>query len=176
MPLVLIKEDGTGKVDANSYASSGDGDAYFEGHLYASAWTAASTANKEKALVFATRLIDSQYQFNGVKANDDQALQWPREDCRDPDADGWLGGKVLPDVVPTLVVQATCEMARELLILDRTTAPPGEGISAVWTSTDGTRYSKWDARPIISHVAQAMLAKYGALVKERAGAVRLTRV
>ena len=79
------------------------------------------------------------------------------------------------DVVPKGVVDATCEMAKELLILDRTLAPPGEGISAVWTSTDGTRYSKWDTRQIISHVAQAMLAKYGALIRQRSGPVRLTR-
>ena len=36
MALVLVKEDGTGKSNANSYADVADGDAYFEGHLYAS--------------------------------------------------------------------------------------------------------------------------------------------
>ena len=85
MALTIIKEDGTGKVDANSYANVADGDAYFDGHLYATAWTAATTGNKEKALVFATRLIDSQFQFNGWRSHDNQALQWPRERCPDPD-------------------------------------------------------------------------------------------
>ena len=112
MALTLIKEDGTGKVDANSYANAADGDAYHDGHLYASAWTAASTANKEAALVFATRLIDSQYQFGGVRAHSTQALQWPREGCHDPDADGWAGGTVPDEVVPKAIVEATCEMAR----------------------------------------------------------------
>jgi len=32
------------------------------------------------------------------------------------------------DKVPKAVVQATCEMARELLIVDRTAAPVGEGL------------------------------------------------
>ena len=183
MALTLIKEDGTGKVDANSYANVADGDAYFDGHLYASAWTAASTGNKEKALVFATRLIDSQFQFNGWKAKDEQALQWPRENCPDPDKGQSavillrLRGAnfVDVDVVPKGVSDAACELARELLILDRTTAPPGEGLSYTYTGTDGTGYSKRDARPIISHVAQAMLAKYGGLVSEGSGAVRLVR-
>src|SRR5262249_34125730 len=143
MAMTLIKEDGTGKVDANSYANAADGDAYFDGHLYASAWAAAITANKEKALVFATRLIDSQYQFNGSRTKSDQALQWPREDCRDPDAGDFSDGMVRNDVVPSPVVNATCEMARELLITDRTVAPAGEGISATWTDTGGTKYSKW---------------------------------
>src|SRR5688572_12267975 len=112
MPLVLIKEDGTGKVDANSYASVADGDAYYDGHLYATAWTAATLANKEKALVFATRLIDAEYQFAGWKSHESQALQWPRGSCLDPD-----GTEDLPsDAVPKAVVDATCELARELLI------------------------------------------------------------
>src|SRR5215207_7189795 len=149
MPLVLVKEDGTGLPNANSYATAADGDAYFDGHLYASAWTAAITANKEKALAFATRLIDSQFQFNGARTNEDQALQWPREGCHDPDADGWAGGTVLPDVVPALVVQATCELARELLIVDRTAAHAGEGISSTWNDVSGTSYNKWDTRPIV---------------------------
>jgi len=181
--LTLIKEDGTGKVDANSYADAVDGDAYHEGHLYATAWTAATTQNKEKALVFATRLIDSQYQFNGWRAHDERGLQWPRDHCPDPDKG--LGALVLLrllgasfvdfDVVPKAVVDATCEMARELLILDRTTAPPGEGISYTYAGTDGTGYSKRDTRPIISHVAQAMLGKYGGLIGGGSGAVRLVR-
>jgi hypothetical protein len=175
MALVLIKEDGTGRADANSYANAADGDAYHDGHLYAATWTAASAANKEKALVFATRLIDSQYQFNGFKANSAQALQWPREDCHDADADGWAGGTLSETAVPKAVADATCELARELLIVDRTAAPVGEGIVATWTDVSGTKYDKRDTRPIISHVAQAMLAKYGSLIKARSGVARLQR-
>ena len=84
MSLILIKEDGTGKVDANSYAAAADGDAYHDGHVYASVWTASTTGNKEKALVMATRLIDVSYQFNGFKKGSAQALQWPRERALDP--------------------------------------------------------------------------------------------
>jgi hypothetical protein len=176
MPLTLVKEDGTGRSDANAYASLLDGDAYHDGHLYATAWTAASNANKEKALVFATRLIDSQYQFNGTRSKSTQALQWPREDCRDPDADGWNGGTVASNAVPKAVVEATCEMARELLIADRSAAPTGEGIIATWTDTGGTKYAfPEDKRPIISHVTQAMLTKFGTLIKRKGGAVKLVR-
>src|SRR5690348_9503560 len=95
MALTLVKEDGTGRTDANSYASAADGDAYHDGHLYATAWTAASTGNKEKALVFATRLIDSQMQFNGFRANGGQALQWPRVNCPDPDRASWTFSALL---------------------------------------------------------------------------------
>ena len=183
MALILIKEDGTGRSDANAYANAADGDAYHEGHLYASAWTAATTASKEAVLVFATRLIDSQFQFAGSRASETQALQWPRVGCFDPDK---LPSSVLSvlllaspfvsaSVVPKAVRDATCEMARELLLVDRTASPAGEGLKYQNVGTTQTGYDKGDTRPVISHVAQAMLAKFGALVNSRSGAVRLVR-
>lgn len=172
MALTLIKEDGTGQTDANSYASAADGDAYHDGHLYASAWTAATTGNKEKALVLAPRLIDSQFQFDGAKGKSTQALQWPREDCPDPDG---AGDSMASDAVPKAVVDASCEMARELLIVDRTAAPAGEGLRYENVGTTQTGYDKKDTRAVISHVAQAMLAKFGTLINSRSGAVRLVR-
>ena len=197
MALTLIKEDGTGKADANSYASVTDADAYFDGHLYASAWTGTTADSKAAALVMATRLIDAEYQFNGFRAHDVQALQWPREKCPDPDASlvsvsvlGWVGDNfVEPDLVPAPVVRATCEMARELLIADRTASPAGEGLDTVTaahathassgtgsdSTSSSTKYSKSDTRPVISRVSQAMLSKFGALVDGGSGAVRLVR-
>ena len=76
--------------------------------------------------------------------------------------------------VPAAVAQATCEMARELLVADRTAAPPGGGIESAQTAHSGhdasgsgsssdswtTKYSKADARPIVSHVAQAMFGEF----------------
>ena len=41
--------------------------------------------------------------------------------------------------------------------------------------TPSIRYSKPDTRPIMSHVAQAMLAKYGSLTSGGSGTVRLMR-
>lgn len=177
MALTLIKEDGTWRVDANSYADVADGDAYFDGHLYATQWTAATQANKEKALVFATRLIDAERQFKGVKATDTQALQWPRANCPDPDAAAESGAAAVlaSDQVPSAVVKATCELAKELLIQDRTTAPPGEGLIAQWTDTSGTKYSKSDKRPVLSYLVQSLLAKYGASVRRGNSVVRLLR-
>ena len=57
--------------------------------------SAASAAQKDAALalVMATRLIDASVQFNGRKASDCQALQWPRAGC--PDVDSPSHGLVL---------------------------------------------------------------------------------
>jgi hypothetical protein len=184
MALVLIKEDGTGKPDANSYAAVADGDSYHDAHLYASTWTAAVTASKEKALVMATRLIDAWYQFNGFKRLSTQALQWPRRECRDPDNNsGVIPGLLLArgpyldeTKVPPTVVFATCEFARELLKADRTDDPEGEGITQLTvTGAVGIIFDKRDRQPVVPYVAQAMLAKLGTLLSPKGHTVRLVR-
>jgi hypothetical protein len=172
MPLTLIKEDGTGKADANAYANVADGDAYHAGHLYASAWTAASADQKAVALVMASRLIDAEYQFGGTRSVATQSLQWPREDCPDPDA----GDMVAETMVPKAVVEAACELARELIIADRTAAPAGEGLKYYNNAGVQTGYDKTDTRPIIPAVVQALLAKFGSLTKAKSGTVKLVRV
>jgi hypothetical protein len=181
--LTLTKEDGTGKADANSYASVADGDVYHDGHLYATAWTGASADQKVVALVMATRLIDAEYQFNGTRTTAGQSLQWPRAMCPEPDNVHVPISVLLPipydyvqyDKVPKAVVQATCEMARELLIADRTTTPAGEGLKYQNVGTTQTGYDKTDRRPVLSQVAQVMLAKYGSQISAKSGAVRLMR-
>jgi hypothetical protein len=171
MALLLIKENGSGLANSNAYANAADGDAYHEGHLYATAWTAATAEQKDAALVMATRLIDAEYQFGGVKATFVQALQWPRAECRDVDGDDELPS----NAVPRAVRDATCEQARELLIVDRTAAPEGEGLKYFFNAALQTGYDKNDKRPVISGVAQSLLAKLGELLNRKSGAVRLVR-
>ncbi len=184
MPLVLIKEDGSGLANANSYADAAEGDAFHEAHLYGTDWTAASLATKTAALVFATRLIDAHYQFRGFKAHDMQALQWPREFARDDDA---LHNRVFlslasrdeyfaNNVVPKVLRDATIETARELIKANRTEDPDGEGLATMaLTGTLSLTFDKSDRRPVIPHVAQAMLSKLGQYLNSTSGVVRLVR-
>ena len=183
MALTLIKEDGTGKAYANAYADLADANAYYDGHLYATAWTSASDDQKAVALVMASRLIDAEFQFNGTRTTANQALQWPRAMCPEPDNVHVPISVLLPipydyvqyDTVPKAVVQATCEMARELLITDRTAAPAGEGLKYYNNAGTQTGYDKTDKPAVLSQVAQVMLAKYGSQISARSGAVRLIR-
>jgi len=184
MALALIKEDGSGKVDANSYADVADGDAPHEAHLYATDWTGASTPTKTTALVFATRLIDAHYQFRGFKAHDAQALLWPREFARDDDAlrVSGLGGLISRDeyfdsnVVPKLLRDATIETAREFIKANRADDPDGEGLASMSISgTLSMTFNKSDRPPVIPHVAQAMLSKLGDYLSRGGGTARLVR-
>jgi hypothetical protein len=184
MALTLIKEDGTGKPDANSYAAVADGDAYHDGHLYAATWTAATNANKEKALVMASRLIDGLFQFNGFKRLSIQALQWPRRECRDPDnSNGVVPGLLLgrgpfldETKVPVLVVNATCELARELIKQDRTDDPDGEGLRALdLVGSVKLEFDPPDRPPVVPSLVQTWLGKFGEYVARSKGMARLVR-
>jgi len=184
MPLVLIKEDGSGLANANSYADVAEGDAYHEAHLYATEWTGASTATKTAALVFATRLIEAHYQFRGFKASDDQGLQWPRDMARDDDASRDVTFPSLSsreeyfasDIVPKLLRDATIETARELIRANRADDPDGEGLATLaLTGLLSITFDNSDRAPVIPHVAQAMLSKLGEYIRSRAGMARLIR-
>lgn len=73
-------------------------------------------------------------------------------------------------------MNATCELARELILVDRTAAPPGEGQKYYNNGSTQTGYDKTDKRPVIPPLVQAMPAKYGLLLNTKSGAVKLVRV
>jgi hypothetical protein len=185
MPVTLVKEDGTGLANANSYASAADGDAYHGKHLYASAWTAATTGNKEIALMMATRLLDACYQWNGFRRNNSQALQWPREACADPDRrnvrfvalDTVIGPFVENNVVPQVVIDAACELARLLLVADRTAEWDGQGYKQlVVVGALQITFDPSTAAQILPPLLRASLSKFGVLLFPGKGTAKLVRV
>jgi hypothetical protein len=175
MPLTLIKEDGTGRSDANTYASEADADTFFAGHLYPDFWVApVNQTRRTAALAMATAIIDAEWQFHGARAVEGQALQWPRAEC--PDRDGEAGASVASDLVPAAVMNATCQLALKLLQTDRTTDPAGEGIFSEWTEFTGKKYDASTRRPVLPPWVQSYLLKYGVPIRRAPSMVKLTRV
>lgn len=128
MPLTLILEDGTGKADANSYASVAEGNAYHDAHLYSDAWTTANDARKAVALVMATRSLNAAVEWFGMRGGALQALEWPRYGVERKDV-GDIGATWPENAVPVPVKNATCELARELLSANRTADADTRGIA-----------------------------------------------
>jgi len=105
-----------GAVDADSYATVAEADAYHATHLYASDWTSAVTATKEKALQMAARLLDGMPgAWTGAAAASDQALRWPRTGMLNID-----GFSIDETEVPVRLKNAQAEFARQLIAGDRT--------------------------------------------------------
>jgi len=64
---------------ANSYATLAAANTYFETVPDSSGWDNKTTDQKNRALIAATRWIDS-LNYYGVRCNTGQSLKWPRND------------------------------------------------------------------------------------------------
>jgi hypothetical protein len=119
--MALIVEDGTGKADAESYASVTYFDAYWVAHGSPVDLVGIVTPAKESALRYGALDLDAEWDWNGAIANLAQALAWPRTNAWDNE-----GRLLAPDVVPVVIQYANCEKARLHLI--------GDGLNAVETA------------------------------------------
>lgn len=105
--MALVVEDGTGKVDAESYVSVADCKSYLDARGR-TAWGQLTLAAQEASLRNATDYLDAKYglRVNGWKFNPDvQALIFPRE--------GIVIDRVYldPAPLPPQLIKACCEAA-----------------------------------------------------------------
>ena len=111
MAVTLIKEDGTGLANANSYADAADALAYMETTGRKSVWTAFSANDRLSALIVASAYMDDVYAARYLgelnePTQDTQALQWPRQGLLYPS-----GALILPADIPPEIAQACAEFA-----------------------------------------------------------------
>lgn len=108
-----------GGASANSYITEAAADAYVaEGRLHTSAWDAATSATKERALIWATTLLDVSFDWFGHKRTIEQELRWPRSGVADLD-----GEYIDADTLPELLQEATVDLGILLIGSDRTKTP-----------------------------------------------------
>ena len=95
-------------ASANSYVTLAEADSYFETIPDSSTWTTKTTDQKNRALISATRWIDS-LNFYGDRCDNGQALKWPRTDvsCDGVEADATY--------IPADIQAATAETAQALI-------------------------------------------------------------
>jgi hypothetical protein len=102
-----------GGTAANSYVTVAEADTYFDGRLYATAWTEDATEDdKIKALITATDRLDRE-DYYGYRWEEDQRLKWPRSGVATDD-----GVEIAFDEIPRQLKDATCELALALLGTD----------------------------------------------------------
>lgn len=85
-----------------------------EGRLNSDSWDNATTDEQNRALVEATREIDSLVGWVGRRVDDVQALSWPRYNAEIPDAGSdWYFSET---EIPQAVKNATMELAFQFLV------------------------------------------------------------
>lgn len=161
MPTII---DATvGGANSNSYVTTDEATAYFAQRLRSSAWTAASTEDKEKALIMACRHIEAARPMIergslGTYAPyvSTQALSFPRKV-------DWVSGTGY--VIPAPVKHAQCEEALALLArgaeTERRRALQADGVASFSVDGLSESYGPAGARhPIESSEARALIAPY----------------
>jgi hypothetical protein len=113
--MALVLDSTPGGSLANSYASLAEAENYHLAHAYPTVWEDAIDDERNRALVTATRLLDTLIEWDGWVATPTQALLWPRVGLV-----GANGYPILPTVIPEPLKWATAEFARQLLSSDRT--------------------------------------------------------
>lgn len=112
MALILVTT--AGAVNANSYASLADAEAYALTIPSVGDWATATDVQKNAALAQATRMMDN-LTWNGWRAlHLVQALQWPRAGVADRE-----NYYMDPATIPAKIRDACCEFALRLVADDR---------------------------------------------------------
>ena len=148
--MSLIVEDGTAKVDSESYCSVASADAYHAARSNAT-WGDLDPDVKEAALRSATDYITQTYsgRWSGDRRTTTQALDWPR--LNSPILDSPLTNFRPSNSVPGELVKATAELAYRAssapLTADLTRETSSETVDAISVSyvAGGARQTQYAA-------------------------------
>ena len=100
-------------VGVDSYVTLSEANSYWLDRNNTT-WSAASDAQKEKAIREATQYIDGAYTFIGYMTSTSQSLAWPRAGATV--CEGNFEGRTIDsDVIPAQIKAATSELALEAL-------------------------------------------------------------
>lgn len=143
MAVVLDADVNSGTF--NCYATLAEANDYHSTRLHNDAWLNAGSSDKNKALMWATRQLDTM-RWRGVRTIGTQNLEFPRKGLSYYESDTYGIGAENYDVagigfftkveiddatIPQFLKDATCELAMYLLDSD-TTAPSGtEGFKRI---------------------------------------------
>ncbi len=112
-----VLDSTVGGEAANSNASLEQAQAYMDTLVplsLADAWNDAGEEEQNAALISATRQLDTWFEWYGFVASSSQMLLWPRSGVV-----GLNGYLVSTSVIPQGIIDATAELARQMLTSDR---------------------------------------------------------
>lgn len=141
-----------GAIDANSYVTRAEADAYFTDRMHSSAWTALGTEVKDQLLITSSQMLDWYINWKGDKTSTTQAMRWPRTGAIRPD-----GTVIDDDVIPPEVKVASYEQALANIEEDRTGDDPLAGIGELRAASlkikaGAEKPNQTNAKPVPSHI------------------------
>ena len=156
MAVTVTVEDGSGVANANSYVTIAEVDAWVLTNPHDTTWTALTDAAKNGYAVMAFRVLNEQMNWDGWQIDADQALDLPRSGMVDKN-----GNSIDNDEIPTEVKNAQCELARLLVIEDRTADPDTAGFKEIGVGSIKLVIDKADRVPTLASAVFIMLSSFG---------------
>lgn len=162
MPTVITTPKAT---NANSYISRAEATAYLtDSRLHASTtWIASDDDDKDRAIIWATALLDAYTDWRGWRTTSTQVLRWPRSGITNSD-----GILLDVDTIPTLLKNVTAELAYYIIQSDRTKDPALLGlglkkarVDVISIEVDATRREQ-----IVPRYIAALIAPLGDLISQ----------
>lgn len=105
MPIPLVVEDGTGRADANAFASVATVTERLALTPFAAAWVAVDPDRQAQCVAEATAWLSRQ-RWDGIATTATQALAFPRAWMQTPD-----GYAVASNLIPAWLIDATARLA-----------------------------------------------------------------
>lgn len=133
-----------------------------------------TASTKEKALIWATSVLDSLIDWYGYVLDTDQVLRWPRRDVYDRE-----GFQLDPLTIPYDIEVATAELALALLTKDRAAEPGilGQGIEEAAVGTLRVKVSKQQVEEVVPKHVLALIAHLGTLSQSaQTGSMKIVRL
>ena len=156
----------------NCYVSLADAIIIVDGMLNTAAWDAATTADKNRALLMATSLIDTHVDWYGLVTETDQLLEWPRSTVQ---IKGRPLGTYFPsDEIPDFLKEATSDFASRLLVEDRT-VDQETGLSGIKVSNISVQFNRRDRKDVMPDSVKIRIKPYGTIINATSSTVRLVR-
>ena len=143
-----------GGASSDSYVDIAGAGAYFGERLWVDAWDDADVLDKEKALKWATKILEQLHWF-GSLPSDTQALRWPRSYVDDLDGN-WLDDTLIPG----FLVQATCELAFVLISSDKTTDNAAEQLNALTIGPINLKFNSEYEASIFPEIVKGIVMPY----------------
>ncbi|KKK77624.1 hypothetical protein LCGC14_2851700 [marine sediment metagenome] len=160
-----------GSATANAYVTLVVADQYDEDRpSVGTTWSSATDAEKNAAILWATTLMDSLWEWSGFTTDSIQSLLWPREGMLKRNEWEYVDD----DVIPPELQEATAEYARQLLVSDRAGDSDIEtqGLTAVKAGPVALQFKQGVvAKPVPDTVFHLIPSSWGT-VKSRISSVR----
>ncbi|MDW9531876.1 DnaT-like ssDNA-binding protein [Sinorhizobium meliloti] len=171
MAYQFIVETGEIIPGANSYVSVEEADDYLAQNIHAAiTWDALATDQRQKLLSWATRYLDQRARWNGRAVSTSQSLRWPRYGVRTND-----GIEIPWNSIPKQLREATIEMARYLIDIDRSNERPQDGLKFLKVDVIEMEFRDGYTLPEVPSEINNILAGLGSVISGPGGHAKIRR-